>query len=73
MRRQSKEEDRRIVEDSFHSGITAARMEQAHGFRPGQNFQWRHAYKEGGKTLFTLAWRGGRLRGHVTRILLLMT
>jgi transposase-like protein len=47
VRKRSKEEKRRIVEESFASGRTVAGVARAHGVRPGQIFEWRNAYKEG--------------------------
>lgn len=47
MRKRSKEEKRRIVEESFESGVTVAGVARAHGVRPGQIFEWRRAYREG--------------------------
>lgn len=47
MRKRSKEEKRRIVEEPFATGRTVAGVARAHGVRPGQIFEWRNAYKEG--------------------------
>lgn len=47
MRKRSKEEKRRIVEESLAPGRTVAGVARAHGVRPGQIFEWRRAYKEG--------------------------
>ena len=47
MRKRSKEEKRRIVEESLAPGRTVAGVARAHGVRPGQIFEWRNAYKEG--------------------------
>jgi transposase len=47
MRKRSKEEKRRIVEESFQPGVTVVSVARAHRVRPGQIFEWRRAYKEG--------------------------
>lgn len=47
MRKRSKEEKRRIVEESLAPGRTVAGVARAHGVRAGQIFEWRSAYKEG--------------------------
>ena len=47
MRKRSKEEKRRIVEESFQPGVTVASVAKARRIRPGQIFEWRRAYKEG--------------------------
>lgn len=47
MRKRSKEEKRRIVEESFQAGVTVVGVARAHRVGPGQIFEWRRAYKEG--------------------------
>jgi transposase len=47
MRKRSKEEKRRIVEESLQSGVTVVSVAGKYGVRPGQIFEWRRAYKEG--------------------------
>jgi transposase len=47
VRIRTKEEKRRIVEESLQSGVTVASVAKAHRVRPGQIFEWRRAYKEG--------------------------
>ena len=47
MRKRSKEEKRRIVEESFRPGAMVASVARTHGVRPGQIFEWRRASKEG--------------------------
>ena len=47
VRIRTKEEKRRIVEESFQSGVTVVSVARAHGVGPGQVFEWRRAYKEG--------------------------
>jgi len=47
VRKRSKEEKRRIVEESFRPGTTVVSVARAYGFRPGQIFEWRRAYKGG--------------------------
>ncbi len=47
MRKRSKEEKRRIVEESLEAGLTVASVARKYGVRPGQIFEWRRAYKEG--------------------------
>ena len=47
MRIRTKEEKRRIVEESLQPGVTVVSVAEAHGVRPGQIFEWRRAYKQG--------------------------
>ena len=47
MRKRSKEEKRRIVEESFQPGVTVVSVARVHRVLPGQIFEWRRAYKEG--------------------------
>jgi len=47
MRKRTKEEKRRIVEESLQSEMTVAGVARAHGVGPGQIFEWRRAYREG--------------------------
>ena len=47
MRIRTKEEKRRIVEESLRPGVTVVSVAQAHGVRPGQIFEWRRAYRQG--------------------------
>lgn len=47
MRKWSKEQKRRIVEESFRPAARVASVARACGVRPGQIFEWRRAYKEG--------------------------
>ena len=47
MRKRTKEERRRIVEESLQSGVTVVGVARAHGVLPGQIFEWRRAYREG--------------------------
>jgi transposase-like protein len=47
MRKRSKEEKRRIVEESFQPSVTVVGVARAHRVLPGQIFEWRRAYKEG--------------------------
>ncbi len=46
-RRRSKQERRRIVEESFESGVSVARLARAHQVNANQIFHWRKLYREG--------------------------
>jgi transposase len=46
-RRRSKQERRRIVEESFEPGVSVARLAKAHGVNAGQVYRWRKLYREG--------------------------
>jgi transposase len=45
--RRSKLERRRIVEESFASGVSVARLARAHAVNANQIFHWRTLYKRG--------------------------
>ena len=47
MRWRSKEEKRRIVEESYRPGVTLASVARAYAVRPCQVSDWRRAYKDG--------------------------
>jgi transposase-like protein len=47
MRWRSKEEKRRIVEESYRPGVTVASVARAYAVRPCQLSDWRRAYKNG--------------------------
>jgi transposase len=46
-RRRSKQERRRIVEESFEPGVSVARLARAHQVNANQIFHWRKLYREG--------------------------
>jgi transposase len=46
-RRRSKQERRRIVEESFEPGVSVARLARAHGVNANQVFHWRKLYRQG--------------------------
>lgn len=46
-RSRSKEERRRIVEETFEAGASVANIARAHGIRPNQVFHWRRLYQQG--------------------------
>jgi len=46
-RRRSKQERRRIVEESFEPGVSVARLARAHEVNANQIFHWRKLYREG--------------------------
>ena len=46
-RRRSKQERRRIVEESFAPGASVAGLARAHGVNANQIFHWRKLYREG--------------------------
>src|SRR5436309_14336014 len=45
--RRSKEERRRIVEETLQPGMSVARVALAHGVNANQVFAWRKLYREG--------------------------
>jgi transposase len=45
--RRTREEKRRIVEATFVSGASIARVAREHGVNANQVFQWRHEYRKG--------------------------
>jgi len=47
VRIRTKEEKRRIVEETFQPGVTVVSVARAHRVGPGQIFEWRRAYKQG--------------------------
>jgi len=47
MRKRSKEEKRRIVEESYRQGVTVVSVARAHAVAPSQISDWRRAYKNG--------------------------
>ena len=47
MRKRSKEEKRRIVEESYRPGVTVVSVARAHAVGPSQLSDWRRAYKNG--------------------------
>ena len=46
-RQRSKQERRRIVEQSFEPGVSVARLARAHQVNANQIFHWRKLYREG--------------------------
>ena len=46
-RRRSKQERRRIVEESLKPGVSVARLARAHQVNASQIFHWRKLYREG--------------------------
>lgn len=46
-RRRSKQERRRIVEESFEPGVSVARLARARQVNANQIFHWRKLYREG--------------------------
>ena len=46
-RKRSKAERRRIVEETFRSGTSVAKVARAHGVNANQVFAWRKLYQEG--------------------------
>lgn len=46
-RRRSKQERRRIVEESFEPGVSVALLARTHEVNANQIFQWRKLYREG--------------------------
>jgi transposase len=46
-RARTKQERRRIVEETFAAGVSVAKVAQAHGVRPNQVFHWRRLYHKG--------------------------
>ncbi len=46
-RRRSKQERRRIVEESLRPGVSVARLARAHQVNANQIFHWRKLYREG--------------------------
>ena len=46
-RRRTKQERRRIVEESFEPGVSVARLARAHQVNANQIFHWRKLYREG--------------------------
>jgi len=46
-RRRSKQERRRIVEESFEPGVSVARLARQHEVNANQIFHWRKLYREG--------------------------
>ena len=46
-RRRSKQERRRIVEESLRPGVSVARLARAHQVNAKQIFHWRKLYREG--------------------------
>ena len=46
-RRRSKQERRRIVEESLQPGVSVARLARAHAVNANQIFHWRKLYREG--------------------------
>ena len=46
-RRRSKQERRRIVEESLREGVSVARLARAHEVNANQIFHWRKLYREG--------------------------
>jgi transposase len=46
-RRRSKQERRRIVEESFEPGVSVARLARTHEVNSNQIFHWRKLYREG--------------------------
>jgi transposase len=46
-RRRSKQERRRIVEESLQAGASVARLARAHQVNANQIFHWRKLYREG--------------------------
>jgi transposase len=46
-RRRSKQERRRIVEESFEPGVSVARLARAHEVTAGQIYRWRELYRQG--------------------------
>ena len=45
--RRTREEKRRIVEATFVTGASIARVAREHGVNANQVFQWRHEYRKG--------------------------
>lgn len=45
--RRSKQERRRIVEESFEPGVSVARLARARGVNAGQIYRWRELYRQG--------------------------
>ena len=46
-RSRSKQERRRIVEETLAAGVSVANVARAHGVRPNQIFHWRRLYHQG--------------------------
>lgn len=46
-RSRSKQERRRVVEETFEAGASVAGVARAHGIRPNQVFHWRRLYQQG--------------------------
>lgn len=46
-RARTKQERRRIVEETFAAGVSVAKVAQVHGVRPNQVFHWRRLYHKG--------------------------
>jgi transposase len=46
-RHRSKQERRRIVEESLKAGVSVAELARTHSVRPNQIFHWRRLYREG--------------------------
>lgn len=46
-RRRSKQERRRIVEESYEPGVSVARLARTHEVNANQIFHWRKLYREG--------------------------
>jgi transposase len=46
-RSRTKQERRRIVEETLAAGVSVASVAEAHGVRPSQVFHWRRLYHQG--------------------------
>ena len=46
-RSRTKQERRRIVEETFEAGASVANVARMHGIRPNQVFHWRRLYQQG--------------------------
>jgi transposase len=46
-RARTKQERRRVVEETFAAGVSVADVARAHGVRPNQVFHWRRLYHKG--------------------------